>query len=70
MSWRRRIMRNINAAAAVTPINLLALILLAMPRQAMVESDLRRQIDTMLAVLRAMPYSERVTVTELERRRR
>ena len=59
------IMRHINAAATVTPINLLALILLAMPRQAMIESDLRRQIETMLAVLRAMPYSDRVTVTQL-----
>jgi len=59
------IMRNINAAATVTPINLLALILLAMPRQAMIESDLRRQIDTMLAVLRAIPYGDRVTVTQL-----
>ncbi|HEY6451888.1 MAG TPA: glycerol-3-phosphate 1-O-acyltransferase PlsB [Steroidobacteraceae bacterium] len=57
------IMRHINAAATVTPINLLALILLAMPRQAMIESDLRRQIEVMLAVLRAVPYGERVTVT-------
>jgi glycerol-3-phosphate O-acyltransferase len=59
------IMRHINAAATVTPINLLALILLAMPRQAMSEADLRRQIETMLAVLRAVPYGERVTVTAL-----
>jgi glycerol-3-phosphate O-acyltransferase len=59
------IMRHINAAATVTPINLLALILLAMPRQAMIESDLRRQIETMLAVLQAIPYGNRVTVTTL-----
>jgi glycerol-3-phosphate O-acyltransferase len=58
-------MRHINAAATVTPINLLALILLAMPRQAMLEADLQRQIQTMLAVLEAMPYGERVTVTGL-----
>src|SRR5665213_460321 len=50
------IMRHINAAATVTPINLLALILLATPRQAMLESDLLPQIDTMIAVLRAIPY--------------
>jgi glycerol-3-phosphate O-acyltransferase len=31
----------------------------------MIESDLRRQIDTMLAVLRAIPYGDRVTVTQL-----
>ncbi|MGA8709219.1 MAG: glycerol-3-phosphate 1-O-acyltransferase PlsB, partial [Steroidobacteraceae bacterium] len=59
----QNIMRHINAAATVTPINLLALILLATPRQAMVESDLRRQIDTMLAILKRVPYAERVTVT-------
>jgi glycerol-3-phosphate O-acyltransferase len=61
----QRIMRHINSAATVTPINLLALILLAMPRQAMLESDLLRQIETLLAVLRAIPYGERVTVTDL-----
>ncbi len=60
-----RIMRHINSAATVTPINLLALILLAMPRQAMLEADLLRQIETLLAVLRAIPYGERVTVTDL-----
>jgi glycerol-3-phosphate O-acyltransferase len=58
-----KIMRQINAAATVTPVNLLALILLAMPRQAMVESDLRRQIEVMLALLQAIPYGERVTVS-------
>ncbi len=57
------IMRNINSAATVTPVNLLALILLAMPRQAMVEADLRRQIETLQAILRTVPYDERVTVT-------
>jgi glycerol-3-phosphate O-acyltransferase len=57
------IMRRINAAASVTPINLLALILPATARQAMLEPDLRRQIDTMLAVLAALPYDRRVTVT-------
>jgi glycerol-3-phosphate O-acyltransferase len=58
-----KIMRQINAAATVTPVNLLALILLAMPRQAMVESDLRRQIEVMLALLQAIPYGDRVTVS-------
>jgi len=57
------IMRNINAAATVTPVNLLALILLSMPRQAMLESDLRRQIEIMQSILGLMPYSDRVTVT-------
>jgi glycerol-3-phosphate O-acyltransferase len=60
-----RIMRNINAAAAVTPINLLAIILLAMPRQALPEGDLGRQIDLYRALLRGFPYSDRITLTEL-----
>ncbi len=59
------IMRNINSAASVTPVNLLALALLATPRQMSLESELERQIGTLLAVLRAAPYSDRVTVTAL-----
>jgi glycerol-3-phosphate O-acyltransferase len=61
-----RVMRNINAAAAVTPVNLLALALLATPRQAMLAPELERQLATLLAVLRAVPYSDRVTLTTLE----
>ena len=53
----RRIMRNINAAAAVTPVNLLALVLLATPRQVMLETDLRRQLALCLTLLRPAPYS-------------
>jgi glycerol-3-phosphate O-acyltransferase len=60
-----QIMRNINAAAAVTPINLLAIILLAMPRQALPEADLGRQIDLYRALLRGLPHGDRVTVTDL-----
>ena len=60
-----RIMRNINAAAAVSPINLLAVVLLATPRQALPEQDLIRQIDLYMSLLRAFPYSDRVTVTQL-----
>jgi glycerol-3-phosphate O-acyltransferase len=62
----QRIMRHINAAAAVTPINLLAVTLLATPRQAMVVGDLERQIDLYLALLRDRPYDARVTVTPLD----
>jgi glycerol-3-phosphate O-acyltransferase len=60
-----RIMRNINAAAAVTPVNLLAVILLAMPRQALPLADLERQIDLYRALLRGFPYSGRITLTHL-----
>jgi glycerol-3-phosphate O-acyltransferase len=58
------IMRGINAAAAVTPINLLATALLSSPRGAVPESALLRQIELYLKLLRASPYSDRVTVTD------
>jgi len=61
-----RIMRNINSAAAVTPINLLAVTLLAMPRQAMAACDLVRQCDLYLKLLRKAPYDSRTTVTDLD----
>jgi glycerol-3-phosphate O-acyltransferase len=60
------IMRNINSAAAVTPINLLAIVLLAMPRQALPEADLVRQLELYRSLLVSCPYSERVTVTPLD----
>ena len=60
-----RIMRNINSAAAVTPVNLLALALLAMPRQALPEADLVRQLELYRSLLISFPYSNRVTVTSL-----
>jgi glycerol-3-phosphate O-acyltransferase len=56
------IMRGINSAAAVTPVNLIAITMLASPRQTMVEADLMRQVDLYLALLRAAPYSDRVTI--------
>ncbi|HEY4750375.1 MAG TPA: glycerol-3-phosphate 1-O-acyltransferase PlsB [Steroidobacteraceae bacterium] len=60
-----RIMRNINSAAAVTPVNLLAITLLAMPRQALPQADLMRQLDLYRALLVCLPYGERVTITAL-----
>ena len=59
------VMRNINAAATMTPVNLLALALLATPRQMTLATELERQLETLLAVLRAAPYSDRVTITTL-----
>ena len=59
------IMRNINAAAAVTPVNLIAAVLLATTRQVLPEEDLTAQIDLCLRLLRRLPYSSRVTVTSL-----
>jgi glycerol-3-phosphate O-acyltransferase len=60
------IMRNINAAAAVTPVNLLAITLLSTDLKVLREIDLKRQLDLYLRLLRALPYSSRVTVTDLD----
>lgn len=60
-----RIMRNINSAATVTPVNLLAVTLLATPRQAMPEADLRRQLEFYRELLRELPYHPRTMVTGL-----
>lgn len=62
----RRIVIGINAAAAVNNVNLLATVLLGMPRQAMLERDLVRQLDLYRALLMAERYSARITVTELD----
>jgi glycerol-3-phosphate O-acyltransferase len=59
----REVMQRINAAAAVTPINLLALCLLATPRSALVERDLLAQLELYVELLKALPYGPRVTIT-------
>lgn len=59
-----RVMRNINSAACVTPINLLALALLVRPKQSMLESDLQRQLELYASILRHSPYSPYVTITD------
>jgi glycerol-3-phosphate O-acyltransferase len=56
------IMRRINAAAAVTPVNLLSVAVLAAPRQAMLEADLERQLQLYIDLLRDFPYSPDVSV--------
>jgi glycerol-3-phosphate O-acyltransferase len=61
-----RIMTNINSAACATPINLLALVLLATPKQSMIESDLARQLELYASLLRQYPYSSLVTISDLD----
>jgi glycerol-3-phosphate O-acyltransferase len=56
------IMRRINAAAAVTPVNLVSVVLLAAPRQAMIEADLERQLQLYIELLRGSPYSPDVSI--------
>jgi glycerol-3-phosphate O-acyltransferase len=62
----RQIMTRINAAACVTPVNLLGMVLLATPRQSMGEADLARQLELYASLLRQAPYSPRVWVTPLD----
>ncbi|UNK58872.1 glycerol-3-phosphate 1-O-acyltransferase PlsB [Pseudoxanthomonas daejeonensis] len=54
---------NINGAADVNPINLLALAILSTPKHAMGERDLLAQIALSKTLLAEMPYSDRFTVT-------
>ncbi|MGO9632588.1 MAG: glycerol-3-phosphate 1-O-acyltransferase PlsB [Steroidobacteraceae bacterium] len=58
-----RIAAGINAAAAVTPVNLVAMAMLATPRQAMLEADLERQLGLYQRLLHDAPYAPLVTVT-------
>jgi glycerol-3-phosphate O-acyltransferase len=58
-----RIQVNINRAADVNPINLLALALLSTPKHAMGEADLLAQIALSKTLLTDVPYSDLVTVT-------
>ncbi len=59
---------NINRAADVNPINLLALALLSTPKHAMDENDLIAQIELSKRILEAEPYGPRVTVTAFNAR--
>jgi glycerol-3-phosphate O-acyltransferase len=54
---------NVNRAADVNPINLLALALLSTPKHAMGEADLLAQIALSQTLLSEVPYAEHVTVT-------
>ncbi|MEM9530188.1 MAG: glycerol-3-phosphate 1-O-acyltransferase PlsB [Pseudomonadota bacterium] len=60
-----RIMRRINAAATVNPVNLLALALLSSPRNAMAVQDLAAQIDLLRELMLELPVSEDLHVTEM-----
>jgi glycerol-3-phosphate O-acyltransferase len=59
-----QIMENINSAAAVTPISLLAYVLLATPKQKVGLNELRRQLQMTLDLLRRFEYSELVTTPD------
>jgi len=56
---------NINRAADVNPINLLALALLATPKHAMAEGDLLTQLELGKAMIEELAYSDRITLTPM-----
>jgi len=60
-----QIIVNINAAAHVNPINLLAAALLATRKHALDEEDLEAMIGIYQRLIRMTAYSERITITEL-----
>lgn len=59
-----RIAQRINEAAAVNPVNLVALAMLATSRQALDSRSLTRVLDLYQGLLRAVPYSPHVTLPE------
>jgi glycerol-3-phosphate O-acyltransferase len=59
----QRILVGINEAAAVTPVNMVAMAMLATPRQALPQTALATQLELYQRLLRAAPYSPLVTVT-------
>jgi glycerol-3-phosphate O-acyltransferase len=58
------IMTRINSAAAVTPISLLAYVLLATPKQTIGSAELRAQLQLSLDLLRSFSYADSVTVPD------
>jgi glycerol-3-phosphate O-acyltransferase len=59
------IMQGINAAAAVTPISLLAYALLATPKQTVGANELRQQLQLSMDLLRRFRYSDLVTIPDM-----
>jgi glycerol-3-phosphate O-acyltransferase len=59
------IIRNINRAAHVNPVNLLAAALLATRKHALDEDDLKEMIGVYQRLIRMTAYSDRITITEL-----
>jgi glycerol-3-phosphate O-acyltransferase len=60
-----RIMVGINDTAVVNTTGLVALVMLAMPKQAAVEAELLAQMRLYLRLLGEVPYSTRISLSEL-----
>lgn len=62
----QQVMAGINQAAHVNAVSLLALTMLSAPKQTMAEDDLISHLNLYLALLKAVPYTKDVTVTEMD----
>ena len=58
-----RIMTAINEAAVINAVNLTALVVLSMPKQAIVETELKAQLALYLDLLKRAPYASRTAVS-------
>lgn len=63
-SLGERIMTSINEASQINSVNLVSLVTLCMPKQAIVEVELKAQLETYLDLVQLMPYAERVGAGE------
>jgi glycerol-3-phosphate O-acyltransferase len=59
-----RVMTNINGAAAASSVTLTSLVLLASEQNALERSQLERQLDLYLALLKTVPYTDYTSVAE------
>ena len=60
----KSIMSGVNSSAAVTPISLLAYVLLATPKQKIGAEELRSQLQLSLDILKRFRYSDSVTLPD------
>ena len=65
-SLAQRIQTSVNCAAEANAVNLIALSILAAPKHALGEADLKAQIALFQSLFAQVPYSDRVTVCEDE----
>jgi len=59
-----KVAQHLNEAAAINPVNLVALALLSTTRLALDEQAMARVLDLYLALLRRVPYSQHTTLPE------
>ncbi|MCP5475628.1 MAG: glycerol-3-phosphate 1-O-acyltransferase PlsB [Rhodanobacteraceae bacterium] len=60
-----RILENINGAADLNPVALLALVILGTPKHAIGEADLVAHLQIFLDLARELPFSDRITITTM-----